>query len=151
MYKCPHRSTWGGKFKLFLRLLNQATGLKKLILVIPHDWQLVRYADNAGEEVWKDRVIEPDRDVLRFEFSTLVRRRPFLAIKVVRLAEDQTEVQEDPFKHGQHLKNLRNRLGIWDHRVALLPERGHWKARDRTEEDPDIHLLCLRTLFEDEE
>jgi len=150
LHKCGEAATWGGEFKKFIHLLTQLRDLKELTLVLPDDWafqSLTIEACFCCADVWKDRAIEVDTDIIWRTLVEFIRARPLVNITAVQPVCLQAELDHDGCRHKQHLKNLRYKLGIWDHRVAWIPECGDWHVEGRMEEDPEIYMEYLRILF----
>jgi len=150
VHRCGKGPTWGGLFKKFIRLLEQLRDLKELTLVLPNDWQFQRHLDDADETAWEDFALDLNHEVVWTTLLNFTRARPLVSITTVRPVYSQSEMDDDHCRHKQHLKNLRYKLGIWDHRVAWIPDCGDWHVEGRMEEDPESYMEYLRILFGEE-
>ena len=147
LHKCGKGLTWGGTFRNVIRRLDCATSLQYFHLVLPLDWQLQRYTEDSAMDLWGDRALDPDHEEVWKILYEFKQARPSLKIKVVQPIETQIDLILDEFNQKRHIKNLKQRLGLWDHRVAWIPDWGYWSIEKSSEEDPGEYLEYLCVLF----
>jgi hypothetical protein len=146
LYRCKNTVTFSAVTQRLVQHLESLPRLEELYLVIPPLWHQGHITDNWPISEYKDTPLHPEHQAVWLMFENLVRNNPhirFTALNVVRLPTD-VHINYD---HDRHLKSLRNRLGIWDQRMAPWPDNEYWYVSEKTEEHPDTFLESLRMLF----
>jgi hypothetical protein len=114
--------------------------LKSLSFVLPYSW-IYDHHEQFDED---GRAL--DNEYVWAGLSDLLHTKPFLKVVLVRTRADHEKANFRK-NHEQHLDQLRRKLGLWDHRVAVLDQDYGFEFPSATEEDPDESLEDL-TLFE---
>ncbi|KAF2876054.1 hypothetical protein BDV95DRAFT_603437 [Massariosphaeria phaeospora] len=138
---------WYNLFAQLVSCIIATPHLQQLNIVIPSEWQYDASLDKPGmghlahlrnEEIWA-------------EMARLVSHRRDVKVVLVRAggATRYGHLPGNMDNRERHLKNMKQRLGVWDFRDTTVVETAKWTFPEPREgdEDPDMYIEGITSLF----